>query len=141
MKRPANVLVSLAFWLATTAFSFSQNQLNQQACPDVADEALGCELIAWSHLQEPVPLPEATSPPERPKEQANEVPRAQSLQTMTGFIVLNQGQYCLRVNDQLVLVLDDQKTAQRHEGERVKIQGMLDADRKTLRVEGISPIS
>ena len=141
MKRPANALALLAFWLITTPLSFSQNQLDQEPCPDVAEEALGCELIAWSNLQEPAPLPDATSPSEGPNEPANESRRGQSLQTVTGIIIRNEGQYCLRVSAGLVLTLDDQQAAQRHAGERVKITGMLDAGRKMLRVERIAPIS
>jgi Protein of unknown function (DUF5818) len=140
MRRAANALAFLAFWLVTTPFSFSQNKLNEQPCPDCAEEALGCELIAWSQLNEPAPLPDATSPSTLPEESANEF-RSQFPQTFTGVIFQNEGRYCLRVNAGLALMLDDQRTAQRHEGERVKIKGRLDAGGTTLRVQAISPIS
>jgi len=60
MTRTAKALTVGISWLAAS-FSFCQNPVDRQPCPDVTAEAIGCELIAWSHLQEPVPLP-LTSP-------------------------------------------------------------------------------
>jgi hypothetical protein len=145
MKRPKQALTILAFWLTSAALLFSQNQLAPRPCPD--EDAVGCELIAWSQLQEPVPLREASSPPDRPgdkegaasSELQSETRGAQFPQTVVGVIVKNQGRYCLRVNGWLDLVLDDQRIAQRHESERVRIEGVVDKERKTLRVEVITP--
>jgi hypothetical protein len=146
MKRPKQALTILGFWLTSAAFLFSQNQLGQRPCPD--EDGVGCELIAWSQLQEPVPLPEASSPPDRPGDKEGaasselqaEARGPQSPQTVLGVIVKNQGRYCLRVNGGLDLVMDDQRIAQRHESERVRIEGVVDKARKTLRVEVITPV-
>jgi len=150
MKRIAQALAVFAFWLMTAVFSFSQNQLDQQPCPD--EDSVGCELIAWSQLQEPAPLPDAASPPDRPRDQdrtesssearstGSEVRQNHSPQTVQGVVIKDQGQYCVRVSEG-DLVLDDQKIAQRHEGERVRIEGVVDRDKRTLHIDSITPVS
>ena len=67
MKRETNTLLGLALFLAIAPFAFSQDG-NPQPCPDVTG-TLGCELVAWSQLQEPVPLPEPDTRPVPPPDQ------------------------------------------------------------------------
>jgi hypothetical protein len=64
MTRLAQALMVSILCLAPAKLSLSQNPPERQPCPDVTAEAIGCELIAWSHLQEPVPLP-LTPPDDR----------------------------------------------------------------------------
>jgi hypothetical protein len=64
MTRVAQALMVSILWLAPAKPSLSQNPPERQPCPDATAEAVGCELIAWSHLQEPVPLP-LTPPDDR----------------------------------------------------------------------------
>jgi hypothetical protein len=113
---------------------FCQNQAGRQPCPDVTEATMGCELIAWSHLQEPLPLPDATSSP-------NHQSRGQFLQPFDGTIVRSEGQYFLEVSAGVALVLHDQEIAQRYEGKRVKINGWLDADQEILHIDSIEEIS
>jgi uncharacterized protein DUF5818 len=134
MTRLASALTVSIFGLATATLMFCQNQAGRQPCPDVTEATMGCQLIAWSHLQEPVPLPDATSSPNR---QA----RDQFLQTFDGTIVRSEGQYLLEVSAGVALVLHDQEIAQRYEGKRVKINGWLDTTQKMLHIGSIEAIS
>jgi hypothetical protein len=151
MKRVAQALAPLAFWLMTAVFSFSQNQLNQQPCPD--EDAVGCEPIAWSQLQEPAPLPDAASPPDRSRDQERpassselrrsdfEARHGQSTQTVQGVVIKDQGKYCVRVSADADFVLDDQQIAERYAGEPVRIEGVVDNEKNTLHIKSITPVS
>jgi hypothetical protein len=55
-----NALVKFALLLVMAPQVFAQAG-SPQPCPDTTAGALGCELIAWSKLQSPVPLPEPDS--------------------------------------------------------------------------------
>jgi hypothetical protein len=153
MTRPVSMLAGSLFWLATATLAFPQDQAGHQPCPDVTSETIGCELIAWSRLQEPIPLPDATSPPDRQAYQKDGLEKRakgqepdvkgqrQSSQTVTGVIVQNDAMYCLKVNADLTLVLDDQEVAQRYQGKRVNIKGVVDIELRALRIESIQAIS
>ena len=92
MTRLAQVLMVSILCLAPAKPSLSQNP-GRQPCPDVTAEAIGCELIAWSKLQEPVPLP-LTPPddrqPSEPERQervaAQNVERHESLQIVDDHV-------------------------------------------------------
>jgi len=43
--------------------SWSQERRERQPCPDPNPQSAECELIAWSYLQQPLPLPEVAPPP------------------------------------------------------------------------------
>jgi hypothetical protein len=150
MKQPASTLLSI-FWLATATLSFSQNPAARQPCPDVTADALGCELIAWSQLQAPVPLPDADHQADQQLEQAR--PEAapapesnarhdQLLQTVTGVVVRNDGRYSLqrRPEATLLLLCDDPRRLQYYEGRQVQINGRVDAELQTLQVAGVAPV-
>ncbi|MGH9497917.1 MAG: DUF5818 domain-containing protein [Terriglobales bacterium] len=128
MKRLAWALAVVAFWSMTAALSFSQNQLDQQPCPDHDEDAVGCEPIAWSGLQEPVPLPNVAFLSDRQSD------------PVEGTVVKKQGQYCLRVTAEADFILDDQQMAQSYEGERVRIEGVVDREKKTLHSRSITPV-
>jgi hypothetical protein len=93
MTWTTEALTVAVFWLAAS-LSFCQNPVDRQPCPDVTAEAMGCELIAWSKLQEPVPLPltlpddRQPSQPERQERVSDQnTERHQSLQTVVGVVV------------------------------------------------------
>jgi hypothetical protein len=137
MRAPSALAVSV-FWLATATLSWSQSQPDREPCPDVTADTLGCELIAWSGLQRPVPLPDAAYPSDRQaKEQADE----ESRQTIPGVITKSAGQYCLRVSSEVAFVLDQQNIGESYEGRRVTITGIIDARTKRLHIESVAPIS
>jgi|HubBroStandDraft_6_1064221.scaffolds.fasta_scaffold146111_2 hypothetical protein len=144
MKRTVNALVVSTFCLITAVFSFSQSPPDRQPCPDVNTDALGCELIAWSRLQAPVPLPLVQE--RQPADQANENlgeerATAGSVKNIAGVILKNAGQYYLRTGADEDLLLDDQKTAQNYDGKRVTVTGRVDAQMKRLHIESIVPTS
>jgi hypothetical protein len=153
MMRSARALAGSIIWLATATFAFSEDQAGRQPCPDVTSETMGCELVAWSRLQEPIPLPEATEPPSR-EAKAREgvggaskgrIPDGDSedhrpLQCFAGVIVRNEGQYWLKVSPKVALPLSDGQIAQRHEGKLVKVMGVVDTEGKTLQIERVEPI-
>lgn len=60
--------IGLAFLFVVTSLAFSQDG-TPQPCPDVEPGALGCEPVAWSRLQEPMPLPEPDAKPAPPADQ------------------------------------------------------------------------
>jgi hypothetical protein len=144
MKRTVNALVVSTFCLITAVFSFSQSPPDRQPCPDVNTDALGCDLIAWSSLQAPVPLPLVQE--RQPDDQANENlgeerATAGSVKNIAGVILKNAGQYYLRTGADEDLLLDDQKTAQNYDGKRVTVTGRVDAQMTRLHIESIVPTS
>ena len=60
--------IGLALLFVFTSLAFSQDG-TPQPCPDVEPGALGCEPVAWSRLQEPMPLPEPDAKPAPPADQ------------------------------------------------------------------------
>ena len=139
MKRAAHAAVGLAFVLASLALA----QDAAQPCPDVSPYALGCELVAWSHLQEPVPLPESQS---QPDQQAGQAPDSQaqpqaSRQRITGIIVRQGEKYVLKAGDTTTYQLDDQDRAKGYQDKQVLVVGRLDSDNYTLHIESIALIS
>ena len=146
MKRTVNALVVSTFCLITAVFSFSQSPPDRQPCPDVNTDALGCDLIAWSSLQAPVPLPllEEREPEDQPTENEKvekETATEGSVKNIAGIITQNAGQYYLRTGANDGLLLDDQKSARNYEGRRVIITGRVDAQMKRLHIESIVPTS
>ena len=125
MKRPASALAAWVF-LTTAILCVAQGPPDRQPCPDVTAEAEGCELIAWSHLQEPIPLPQATAPPHH--------------ETIAGIIVIKRQQAWLRVTADAAFLLDGGELTVGYEGRQVRIAGVVDRELKTLHVESIQPI-
>jgi hypothetical protein len=150
MNRETNMLLRLALFLVVAPMAFSQDA-TPQPCPDVTAETLGCELVAWSHLQEPVPLPEpdtqpATPPGQQPDPQPGQSPSSRSRpqasrQTVTGIIVRQGVKYVLKAGDNTTYQLDDQNRARQCQDKRVRIAGKLDVDGNTLHIESIELIS
>jgi hypothetical protein len=105
MKRVTNALLGMVSLLALVPVGFSQDG-TPQPCPAVAPGTLGCELVEWSQLQDPVPLPEPDAkpvpPPHRqhdpqPGQSANPQAQPQSpRQSMSG--PTTRGRHCLEVS-------------------------------------------
>jgi Protein of unknown function (DUF5818) len=146
MKRTKIALLVLAFSTAVAPLAFSQNG-GPQPCPEVSPGALGCQLIAWSQLQEPAPLPEPdakTAPPDQqPDPQPTQPTTAQqaepqaSLQTISGIIVREGEKYVLKAGDNTTYQLDDQDSARKYQDKQVKVVGRLDAGSNTLHIQRI----
>ncbi|MGA8489325.1 MAG: hypothetical protein WB711_02820, partial [Terriglobales bacterium] len=72
MKRGAGTFLGLALFLLFSSSAFSQGA-SPQPCPEVTEDTLGCEPIAWSQLQAPVPLPDPdTEPAPTPDQQPDQ---------------------------------------------------------------------
>lgn len=144
MKRQTNSL-GLALFLVTVPWALSQ-EVTPQPCPDVVPGSLGCELVLWSRLQSPVPLPEPDAKPVPPPDghSPSESPQAGPKtirQSITGIIV-RQGLRCvLKAADNSTYQLDDQNRAKQYQDKKVKIVGTLDADNDILHVESIQVVS
>jgi len=139
MQRATNTLLGLALVLAVAPCAFTQDG-GAQPCPEVAPNAMGCQLVAWSHLQEPVPLPESESKP-APDPQPGQSPDAQtpqaSRQRVTGIIVRQGEKFVLKAGDNTTYQLDDQERARRYQDKQVLVVGSLDGDTNTFRIDTI----
>jgi hypothetical protein len=150
MKRRASVLVGLAFFLLISSWAFSQDAA-PQPCPNVTSGTLGCEPVAWSQLQEPVPLPDPNAEPTPSPDQQPDLPTSQSgssqvqpetaKQSIKGIIVRQGEKFVLQAGDNTTYQLDDQNKARQYQDKQVSIVGILDTDSNTLHIETIELVS
>jgi hypothetical protein len=151
MKHGASTLLGLALFLLVSSWAFSQDA-SPQPCPDVKPDAMGCEPVAWSQLQEPVPLPEpgsvepgtasAPSPDQQPDQQwaqstGSQVQPDTPKQSIKGIIVRQGEKFVLKAGDNTTYQLDDQNKARQYQDKQVNVVGVLDADSNTLHIETI----
>src|ERR1700722_16211372 len=139
MRQATNPLIGLALFLAVATVAFSQDGA-PQPCPDVTG-TLGCQLVAWSHLQEPVPLPESKPAPPA-DQQPGHSPDSQtepqsSKQSITGIIVREGKKYVLKAGNNTTYQLDDQEKARHYQDQQVIVVGRLNTETNTVHVEGI----
>jgi hypothetical protein len=138
--------IGLAFLFVVAPLAFSQDG-TPQPCPYVEPGVLGCEPVAWSRLQEPMPLPEPDAKPAVPADQhagqsSNSPSRPQTPKQSIIGIVIRQGEkYVLKAGDNTTYRLDDQSRAAQYQGKRVKVVGRLDADSITLYIGSIEMAS
>jgi Protein of unknown function (DUF5818) len=146
MKRGASTLFGLALFLLVSSWAFSQDA-SPQPCPDVTRDSLGCEPVAWSRLQEPVPLPEpgrvpAPSPDQQSSQSAgSQVQPDTPKQSIKGIIVRQGEKFVLKAGDNTTYQLDDQNKARQYQDKQVNIVGILDTDSNTLHIETIELVS
>lgn len=154
MKRETCLLTVLVFLLGTVPLLCAQN-LRSQPSPTPPSDILGPQLIAWSQMQKPEPVPQPLPPPDKPvqppaqttdqqpappsKSQAQ--PQPPAAQTFTGTVVKDAGRYILKVTSTTVYQLDDQDKAKQYEGKQVKIEGTLDANGNSLHITSIELLS
>lgn len=123
-------------------------QVVQQPNPQLPPSVLGPQLVAWSELQKPHPIPQPVPPPlpdppaqQQPPQSAGSQDQQQpSAQVFTGTIVKNGSKYVLKVSDSKSYQIDDQEKAKLYEGKQVKITGSLDAN-QVLHVTSIQLLS
>ena len=147
MKRRTSLISALIVLSATLPALLAQDP-KSQLTPILPSEILGPQLVAWSQMQKPQPIPQPMPSPDRPLQQAEQQP-AQSnpaqpspaAQTFTGTIVKDGGKYILKTSGTNVYELDDQERAKRYEGKQVKIAGTLDATGNSLHVTSIELLS
>ena len=131
----ANKLVGLFIFLASVPLGFSQDR-SSQPCPDVAPGTAGCQLVAWSHLQEPVPLPNPEAKPDQQPEKSQTQPQS-AMQKISGIIVRMGDKYVLKAGGTTTYQLDDQERAKRYQDQQVTVVGTLDTASNTIHVESI----
>jgi hypothetical protein len=148
----------IAIICLTGASAVAQDSPALNPAPGRTQGILGPQLIAWSALQKPQPVPQQpqpvpppdTQPAQRPTEQK---PRPDSQQrpqpetqpstalSVTGSVVKVGGKYMLETEDNLAYQLDDQDKAKQYEGKRVKVTGSLDRTTGILHVSRIELLS
>ena len=129
--------------------------------PGQSDGILGPQLIAWSELQKPQPVPQKPEPlpppdsrggepqqsPATPdqaqKSQQQPEPETQqsTSQSVTGTIVKTGNRYVLETTDNVSYQLDDQDRAKQYDGKHVKVMGTLDRTTGILHIRSIELIS
>ncbi len=152
MKRKTCLLATLVFVLGSVPFMRTQDQRSQPD-PVLPSGILGPQLIAWSQVQKPEPVPQPLPPPDRaaqqpdqpahpqPPQSANPQAQPPAAQTFTGTIVKDGNRCILKVSRNNVYELDDQEKAKRYEGKQVKIEGTLDAKGTSLHITSIELLS
>jgi hypothetical protein len=138
-----------------TVLSFAQSPA--KPAPGQNEHVLGPQLIAWSEMQKPQPVPQQPQPipaPDaktdqsspgkaEPKNQQQPEPEAQqsTAQSVSGTIVKVGGKYVLETPDNLAYQLDDQEKARQYEGKHVKVTGSLDRATGILHVKSVELMS
>jgi hypothetical protein len=149
MRRETSLLAMLIFLLGSVPPMLAQD-LHGQLSPALQSDILEPQLIAWSQLQKPQPVPQPLPPPDRPISQPDQQtqptnPPAQEqqpvAQTSKGTIVKDGSMYVLKVSSNSAYQLDDQEKAKQYEGKQVKIGGTLDANGSTLHIISIELVS
>ena len=145
-------------------FVWAQSPFLQPA-PGLTDGILGPQLIAWSELQKPQPVPQQPQPVPAPDTQngkkpsePNQRPDAQSqpdaqqqpqqesqestaAKSVTGTVIKVSGKYVLQTADNVAYQLDNDEKAKQYEGKRVKVTGSLDRGTGILHVTDIEFLS
>ncbi|HEY6765541.1 MAG TPA: DUF5818 domain-containing protein [Candidatus Sulfotelmatobacter sp.] len=120
---------------------------------------IGPQLIAWSMLQKPQPVPQQpepiptpdkaqpTAPPsqDQPSQKKDAQPEPKSQQTMAqsvvGTIAKVSSKCVLQTSQNITYQLDDQDKAAQYIGKRVKVTGTLNRATSTIRVRSIELLS
>jgi hypothetical protein len=147
MKREMITVIGLAlFMMMVSSWALSQTEA-PQPCPDVIPGTVGCEPVAWSQLQEPVPLPEPGAEPAPPPDQeSSQTAGSQgqsdtAKQSIKGIIVRQGEKFVLKAGDNTTYQLDDQNKAKQYQDKEVNVVGVLDTDSNTLHIETIELVS
>jgi Protein of unknown function (DUF5818) len=124
-------------------------QAVQQPSPQLPASVLGPQLIAWSEVQKPRPLPQPLPPPQpdppaqsQPQQSAGSQNQQQpSAQAFTGTVVKDGSKFVLKGSESTSYQIDDQEKARVFEGKQVKIAGRLDPKTYILHVMSIEVLS
>jgi hypothetical protein len=153
--------------LVTIALLFSGVSLAQdpaaRPAPSTGDGILGPQLIAWSEMQKPQPVPQRPEPVPVPDSNAHkqagpteDTPQQQpaqdakapaqpkqgpAAQTLSGTVIKLGNKYVLKTTDKQTYELDDQDRAREYEGKQVKIVGSLDRTTNMIHITSIELIS
>jgi hypothetical protein len=153
--------------LVTIALLFSGVSLAQERvarpAPRTGDGIIGPQLIAWSEMQKPQPVPQRPEPvpvpdsnadkqagptedtPKQPPAPDTRAPAQEkqgpAAQTLSGTVIKLGNKYVLKTTDSQTYELDDQDKARAYEGKQVKIVGSLDRTTNMIHITSIELIS
>ena len=157
------ILVALTTFFAAALASAQLPPANP--APGHNDNVIGPQLIAWSALQKPEPVPQQPQPiptpnqaqpssqnpsqsqtaPDQSAHPNQQQPEPETEQTtsqsVSGTIAKVNNKYVLQTSDSVTYQLDDQSTAGQYVGKRVKVTGTLDRARGVIRVRSIELLS
>ena len=148
MNRKTTLLAG--FFVVLTPFVFGQEAHDQLASRSPEDVLASQQLIAWSWLQKPRPVPQPLPPPDKgvpqsdpqtPQPNAPQTQQQQTpTQTFTGKVVKNGDKYVLRAGESSYQ-LDDQNSAKQFEDKDVRIVGTIEAGSNTIHIVKIELVS
>jgi len=147
MNRKTGLFTGLL--LGMTPFLLGQEVQNQPTPRSPEDVVALQQLVVWSSLQKPRPVPQPLPPPDRsvpqpdpqtPQQAAPQNEQQAPTQTFTGKIVKDGDKYLLKAGG-ASYQLDDQNNAKQFENQDVRIVGTLDAGSNTIRIVKIELVS
>jgi len=109
-------------------------------------------LIAWTMMQQPVPMqsqnppareqqPDSQYPQGRYAQQDRDVEREPATQSFAGTVMMENDHYVLKTSDNNTYQLDDQERAKEYEGKQVQVMGVLNSETNMIRVRDIKMAS
>jgi hypothetical protein len=138
-------------------------ELAARPASSTGDGILGPQLIAWSEMQKPQPVPQRPEPVPVPNSNADKqagpteaTPKQQpapdtkapaqekqgpAAQTLSGTVIKLGNKYVLKTTDKQTYELDDQDKAREYEGKQVKIVGSLDRTTNVIHITTIELVS
>ena len=153
MKREmmlATLVLSIAL---PTAMAQTSQKPNTPNTPNGPNGHAGTELIAWTQVQKPEPVPSPqpvplreqqpaprpeTQPPNQPaSEHQYDAQKEPATQAFSGTIMKAGDTYVLKTADNMTYQLDDQQRARKFEGKQVQVTGTLDTDSTMIKVQEI----
>ncbi|HZQ69817.1 MAG TPA: DUF5818 domain-containing protein [Terriglobales bacterium] len=165
MNRFSSLMLLMAL-LVIVPCSFAQNDPSEPApIPDARDLA-SSDLIAWSGMQAPQPVPPSGQQPLGPDPQAETQPQhnptpapdtapttqpaaaqpqgseqnqSPATRTFLGTIQKHGDSYVLK-SDSTSYQLDAQDRAKQFEGQKVRVIGILDPSGQSIQVQSIDPV-
>lgn len=154
--RGASAFITAAV-VALSPLAFSQDA--PKPAPVLPADIIGPQLIMWSELQKPQPVPQPMPPSDKPdqQDQQQQPPSQQTpgqpapatssqaqgqpaAQSFTGTIVKDSGKYILKASDGTAYQVEDQDKAKAYDGKQVKVSGSLDKS-NVLHIAGIELLS
>ena len=167
MRRHLAIAITVTGLLLTGA-AIAQNGEDLNPAPV---QGPGADLIAWSEMQSPEPVPPAQEPSATPQAAPQPEPRPETpapqtqapaqiqpsqpvgtgqaqgettepaAQTFTGTIGKDGDNYVLKVSDTTSYKLDDQDQAKTFSGQRVRVLGALDNASNLIHVQKIESLT
>jgi len=134
VKQKAGVLVTMGFLLILCASVCAQG-VQPEPAPALPSGVLGSDLIAWSQMQTPRPVPQPLPPDQNPRAQ-----QQATAEVFAGMIVKIDARYVLKMQSGITYRLDRANVGQ-YEGKQVRLAGNLDANRNQLHVITIELVS